>query len=91
MRKVLFCPNQLKTQDLDECKFLDFMEIGQLVPEVLEYSPVLYSYVDTQQNKPSCWSWGYNKGCLQENESSQGLKEIGETNHLGLCEVQDKN
>ena len=27
--------NQLKTQDLDGCKFLDFIEIGQLVPLVL--------------------------------------------------------
>ena len=37
--------NQLRTQDLDGCKFLDFMEIGQLVPVVLEDSPVLYSYI----------------------------------------------
>ena len=35
--------NQLKTQDLDGCQFLDFMEIGQLVPVILEDSPVLYS------------------------------------------------
>ena len=34
--------NQLKTQDLERCKFLDFMEIGQPVPVVLEDSPVLY-------------------------------------------------
>ena len=37
--------NQLKTQDLDGCKFLDFIEIGQPVPVVLEDSPVLYSYI----------------------------------------------
>ena len=34
--------NQLKTHDLERCKFLDFMEIGQPVPVVLEDSPVLY-------------------------------------------------
>ena len=28
--------NQLKTQDLDGCKFLDFIEIGQPVPLVLQ-------------------------------------------------------
>ena len=43
--------NQFKTQDLDRCKFLDFMEIGQAIPVVLEDFPVLYSlliyYVDT--------------------------------------------
>ena len=33
--------NQLRTQDLDGCKFLDFMEIGQPVPVVLEDSPIL--------------------------------------------------
>ena len=37
--------NQLKTQDLDRCKFLDFIEIGQPVPVFLEDSPVLYSYI----------------------------------------------
>ena len=37
--------NQLKTQDLDRCKFLDFMEFGQPVPVVLEDFPVLYSYI----------------------------------------------
>ena len=35
--------NQLKTQDLDGRKFLDFIEIGRPVPVVLEDSPVLYS------------------------------------------------
>ena len=43
--------NQLKTQDLDRCKFLDFMEIGQPVPVVLEESPVLYSYIMWIHNK----------------------------------------
>ena len=43
--------NQLKTQDLDRYKFLDFIEIGQPVPVVLEDSPVLYSYI----------MWIYNK------------------------------
>ena len=43
--------NQLRTQDLDGCKFLDFMEIGQLVPVVLEDSPVLYSYIMWIHNK----------------------------------------
>ena len=40
--------NQLKTQDLDRCKFLDFMEIGQPVPVILEVpgSVLLYN-VDT--------------------------------------------
>ena len=37
--------NQLRTQDLDGCKFLDFMEFGQPVPVVLEDFPVLYSYI----------------------------------------------
>ena len=37
--------NQLKTLDLDWCKFLNFMEIGQPVPVVLEDSPVLYFYI----------------------------------------------
>ena len=37
--------NQLKTQDLDGCKFVDFMEIGQPVPVVSEDSPILYSYI----------------------------------------------
>ena len=35
----------MKTQDLDGCKFLDFMEIDLPVPVVLEDSPVLYSYI----------------------------------------------
>ena len=35
--------NQLKTQDLDGCKFLDFMEIGQPVPVFQEDSPILSS------------------------------------------------
>ena len=43
--------NQLKTQDLDGCKFLDFIEIGQPVPVVLEDSPVLYSYIMWIHNK----------------------------------------
>ena len=43
--------NQLKTQDLDGCKFLDFVEIGQPVPVVLEDSPVLYSYITWIHNK----------------------------------------
>ena len=43
--------NQLKTQDLDGCKFLDFMEICQTVPVVLEESPVLYSYIMWIHNK----------------------------------------
>ena len=43
--------NQLKTQDLDGCKFLDFIEIGQPVPVVLEDSPVLYSYIMLIHNK----------------------------------------
>ena len=34
--------NQLKTQDLVGFKFLDFIEIGQPLPVVLEDSPVLY-------------------------------------------------
>ena len=37
--------NQLKTQYLDGCKFLDFAEIGHPVPVVLEDSPVLYTYI----------------------------------------------
>ena len=41
----------MKTQDLDRCKFLDFMEIGQPVPVVLEESPVLYSYIMWIHNK----------------------------------------
>ena len=43
--------NQLRTQDLDGCKFLDFTEIGQPVPVVLEDSPVLYSYIMWIHNK----------------------------------------
>ena len=43
--------NQLRTQDLDGCKFLDFMEIGQPVPVVLEDSPILYSYIMWIHNK----------------------------------------
>ena len=43
--------NQLKTQDLDGCKFLNFMEIGQPVPVILEDSPVLYSYIMWIHNK----------------------------------------
>ena len=43
--------NQLKTQDLDGCTFLDFMEIGQPVPIALEDSPVLYSYIMWIHNK----------------------------------------
>ena len=43
--------NQLRTQDLDGCKFFDFMEIGQPVPVVLEDSPVLYSYIMWIHNK----------------------------------------
>ena len=33
--------NQLKTQDLDGCKFFDFTEIGQPLPVILEDSPIL--------------------------------------------------
>ena len=33
--------NQLKTQDLDRCKFYDFTEIGQPLPVILEDSPIL--------------------------------------------------
>ena len=43
--------NQLRTQDLDGCKFFDFNEIGQPVPTVLEDSPVLYSYIMWIHNK----------------------------------------
>ena len=43
--------NQLKTQDLDGCKFFDFTEIGQPVPVVLEDSPVLYAYIMWIHNK----------------------------------------
>ena len=43
--------NQLKTQDLHGCKFLDFIEIGQPVPVVQEDSPVLYSYIMWIHNK----------------------------------------
>ena len=43
--------NQLTTQDLDGCKCLDFVEIGQPVPVVLEDSPVLYSYIMWIHNK----------------------------------------
>ena len=43
--------NQLKTQDLDGCKFLDVMAIGQPLPVVLEDSPVLYSYNMRMHNK----------------------------------------
>ena len=35
----------MRTQDLDGCKFLDFMEIKQPVPAVLEDSAILYSYI----------------------------------------------
>ena len=80
--------NQLKAQDLDRCRFLDFMEIGQPVPVVLEDSLILYSYIMWIHNKINL---SYGKRRLQENESSQGLKEVGEKNHLGVCEVQDKN
>ena len=41
----------MRTQDLDGCKFLDFMEIGQPVPVVLEDSPILYSYIMWIHNK----------------------------------------
>ena len=41
----------MKTQDLDGYKFLDFMEIGQPVPVVLEDSHVLYSYIMWIHNK----------------------------------------
>ena len=41
----------MKTQDLDGCKFLDFMELGQPAPVVLEDSPVLYSYIMWINNK----------------------------------------
>ena len=34
--------NQLKPQDLDGCKFIDFMEIGQPVPVVLVDSSIFY-------------------------------------------------
>ena len=37
--------SRLKTQDLDGCKFLDFIEIGQPVPVVLKDSPIIYSYI----------------------------------------------
>ena len=37
--------NQLRNQVLDGCKLLDFMEIGQPVPVVLEDFLVLYSYI----------------------------------------------
>ena len=40
--------NQL---DLEGCKFLDFIEIGQPVPVVLEDSLFLYSYIMWIQNK----------------------------------------
>ena len=43
--------NQLKTQDLDRCKFFDFMEIGQPVHVVLEDYPILYSYIMWIHNK----------------------------------------
>ena len=43
--------NQLKTQDLDISKFLDFAEIGYPVPVVLEDSPVLYAYIMWIHNK----------------------------------------
>ena len=43
--------NQLKTQDLDGCKLLDFIEIGQPVTLVLEDSPVLYLYIMWIHNK----------------------------------------
>ena len=43
--------NQLKTQDLDVSKFLDFAEIGYPVPVVLEDSPVLYAYIMWIHNK----------------------------------------
>ena len=43
--------NQLKTQDLDGRKFLDFIEIGQPVPVVLEDSRILYSYIMWIHNK----------------------------------------
>ena len=43
--------NELKTQDLDGCKFLDLGEVGQPVPVLLEDSPILYSYIMWIQNK----------------------------------------
>ena len=39
--------NQLKTQDLDRCKFYDFTEIGQPLLVILENSPIL-NHVDSQ-------------------------------------------
>ena len=54
---IFFCQgrikpeNQLRTQNLDGCKFFDFMEIGQPAPVVLEDSPILYSYIMWIHNK----------------------------------------
>ena len=41
----------MRTQDLGGCKFLDFVEMGQPVPVVLEDSPILYSYIMWIHNK----------------------------------------
>ena len=43
--------NQLKKQDLEGCTFLDFIEVCQLVPAVLEDSLILYYYFMWIHNK----------------------------------------
>ena len=46
-----FAEKSTENPNLDGCKFLDFIEIGQPVPVVLEDSPVLYSFIMWIHNK----------------------------------------
>ena len=70
--------NQLKTQDLDGCKFLDFMEISQPVPVVLEDSPILYSYIMWIHNKinPHAGAEATKRDVCKEMKVPKGLKKL---------------
>ena len=48
---ILFYQGRIAPENLDGCKYFDFMEIGQPVPVVLEDSPILYYYIMWIHNK----------------------------------------
>ena len=70
--------NQQRTQDLDGCKFLDFMEIGQPVPEVLEDSSVVYLYIMWIYNKinPHAGVESTNRDVCKKMSVPKGLRNL---------------
>ena len=84
--------NQLKTQDLDGCKFFDFTEIGQPVPVILEDSPIFYSYIIWIHNKinPHAGIEATVREVCKKMRIPKGLRKLVKRITLD-CQVQDKN